>query len=179
MLMTLAVTASLVLTGAHTDTQSLSFRGATIKVPAAWKVKKSGFGSVHVITGPCSKKAVDCQGFWLHGPQSIKYASEGNPFRVDQPYHPSSGVMECTHDKRYYSSPLPEKPTVSGLRQVGSGHKAYHREWKITCHSQQTFKPTKVTYPQRIWYLPASKILIVDEWSTPGLGAALKRAVWR
>ncbi|MGV9303982.1 hypothetical protein [Nonomuraea sp. NPDC003727] len=195
MLMTLAVTASLALSGAPAGasagapagalagapagaTQSVTYRGATITLPASWKVEKADSGAVHVITGSCSRRATECQGFWLMGPQYIRYATEGNPFRVDEPYHPSSGVMECVRDRRYYSSPMPVKPQVSELRPVGAGHKAYYRQWKITCHTPSG-KPTSVTYPQRIWYLPASKILVVDQWSTPGLNAALTRAVWR
>ncbi|MEU4699960.1 hypothetical protein [Nonomuraea dietziae] len=178
MLMTLAVTASLVLSGTPSAAEPVSFRGATIQVPSSWKVKKTDWGALHVLTGGCGRRAMECRGFWLLGPSGIKHASENNPFRVDQPYHPSSGVMPCTHDKRYYSSPMPAKPSVSGLRQVGSGHKAYYRQWKVTCHTERG-KPTKISYPQRIWYLPSSKILVVDEWDTPGLGAMLRRASWR
>lgn len=180
MITTLAVTASLMLSGApaHAATKPLTFRGMTIQIPSSWKVKDTGGGTFHVLTGGCPSRAVECKGFWLHGPQGIKYAYEGGKYDPKLPYHPSSGVMECVQDKRYWSSPLPAKPTVTGVRKVGAGHKAYYRVWKISC-SKQTGGATSVSYPQKLWYLPSSKILVVDQWQTPGLSTALKHATWK
>ena len=39
----------------------------------------------------------------------------------------------------------------------------------------RTGKP-KGSYLQRLWYLKASGILVVDEWKTPGLPEALAAA---
>jgi hypothetical protein len=33
-------------------------------------------------------------------------------------------------------------------------------------------------FQQRDWYLPVEKILIMDEYSTPGLGQILAAATW-
>ncbi|MFI6325748.1 hypothetical protein ACIBG8_50105 [Nonomuraea sp. NPDC050556] len=181
MITTLTLTAALLLTGAQVDTgtKEVTFRGMTLQIPSSWKLKKSDGGdAIHVLTGGCPARAMECRGFWLLGPRGIKYASEGGPYELEEPYHPSTGVTECTLDKHYWSEPQPQKPSVSGVRPMGAGHKATYRQWQIDCHTPKG-KPTKVGYPQKIWHLPKSKILVVDEFSTPGLDRIFKNAVWK
>jgi hypothetical protein len=173
MITALTLAASLMVSPAAA-TKPITFGKLTIQVPAKWKVKKHG-GGYHVLTGGCSKRAAECDGFWLLGKEAIKYAKEAGPYALDHPYHPSTGVMYCVKDKRYWSSPMPQKPSVTGYKQVGD-RKAHYTEWKITCSDNG--RPTKVTYPQRLWYLPKSKLLVVDEFKTPGLARILKAAAW-
>ncbi|MEU5864938.1 MULTISPECIES: hypothetical protein [unclassified Nonomuraea] len=178
-LMTLTLSAALVLTGTPAQaTKSVSFQGFTIQVPVSWKVKKDPVGGLDVVTGACSKQAMECPGFSIGGRQAIAYASEGGPYRAGQPYHPSSGVMECVPDKRYVEGVAPLKPSRAATVQVGKGHPARFTEWKLTCQTK-TSKPTSVAYTQRIWYLRKEKVLVVDQWKTPGLGDILAKAVWR
>jgi len=40
----------------------------------------------------------------------------------------------------------------------------------------RSFRAEKLT--QREWYLPQSKILVIDQWATPGLATILKNATW-
>ena len=66
---------------------------------------------------------------------------------------------------------------LSGFAKVGP-KKANYREWRVTCVASSGNKPVGKPYVQRIWYLPKSKILVVDEWSTPGLAEVLANARW-
>ena len=63
------------------------------------------------------------------------------------------------------------RPAKRGTAKVG-GKDAVYREWKVGCVDARTGEP-ETSYTQRVWYLKASGILVVDEWSTPGLGAVL------
>jgi len=36
----------------------------------------------------------------------------------------------------------------------------------------------ETSYRQRVWYLPSSRILVVDEWWTPGLAGVLAAATF-
>ncbi|WP_185844513.1 hypothetical protein [Nonomuraea sp. WAC 01424] len=179
MLMTLTLSAALVLTGTPAQaTKSVSFQGFTIQIPAAWKVKKDPVGGLAVVTGACSKRAAECPGFSIGGARDIAYASEGGPYKVGAPYHPSSGVMECVPDKRYWEGVQPVKPARTSTVAVGAGRTARFTEWRLTCQTK-TSKPTSVAYTQRIWYLRKEKVLVVDQWKTPGLGNILAKAVWK
>ncbi len=37
---------------------------------------------------------------------------------------------------------------------------------------------TSISYTERIWYLPQSRVLIVDLWGTPNLDKILAKATW-
>ncbi|NRQ30251.1 hypothetical protein HII36_00135 [Nonomuraea sp. NN258] len=174
MIMTLALSASLVLTGspAQAATKPVTFQGFTIKVPAAWKAKKEGTG-LRVITGACSPKAAECHGFLLGGPTSVKYGSEGGPYRLDQPYHPSSGVTECVPAKKYTSG---QAKLVRTAKAAFGGQRAQFTEWKVSCDGSRL---NVTSYRQRVWYVKAEKVIVVDHWRTPGLAAILAKAVWK
>jgi tRNA A-37 threonylcarbamoyl transferase component Bud32 len=65
-----------------------------------------------------------------------------------------------------------------GLAPVG-GRQAEYREWRVSCaRIIPKYEKTNVTFVHRLWYLPQSKILIVDEWNTPGLDKILQKATW-
>ncbi|GIH69877.1 hypothetical protein [Sphaerimonospora thailandensis] len=61
----------------------------------------------------------------------------------------------------------------------GPGHKAYYREWRGQCVGMKPPNKVKTRFYQREWFLPTSKILVVDQWNTPGLSGILKSAAWR
>jgi hypothetical protein len=155
----------------------LTFRGFTIQVPVAWKIKKDRIGGYYVTTGPCRKRALECTGFSIGGPLDIHYASEGSPYQAGGLYHPSSGVQECVPDKRYFEGSTPQKPEREGKRPFGAGRKADFVEWKFACRTH-TSKATSVSFTQRVWYLKSKRVLVVDQWKTPGLAGILKKAVW-
>ncbi|MER7369700.1 hypothetical protein [Nonomuraea wenchangensis] len=174
MILPLALSASLALTvpAAVTPTKPVTFQGFTIQIPARWHVKKEGV-NLRVITGACSTKAAECRSFLLGGPIAVKYASEGGAYRPDQPYHPSSGVTECVPEKKYTSGQATRVKTSQTA--FGAGQRARFTEWKISCDGS---RPGVASYTQRVWYVKARKVLVVDHWKTPGLAAVLRKAVW-
>ncbi|MFG1688883.1 hypothetical protein ACGFNP_52655 [Nonomuraea sp. NPDC049269] len=175
MITTIALSASLALSGspAHVATKPVMFQGFTLQVPAQWKVKKEGV-DLRVVTGACSARAAECEGFLLGGPQAVKYASEGSAYRLGRPYHPSSGVIECVPMKKYYSGQATRVRTSTVA--FGTGQRARFTEWKVSCDGSRT---KVASYTQRVWYVKAKKVIVVDHWKTPGLGAILGKAVWK
>ncbi len=73
---------------------------------------------------------------------------------------------------------------TGGTRLVGGRTAEYH-EWRVPCHERTgTYKygigaATGVVYTERTWYLPREKVLILDEWNTPGLASVLAKATWK
>ncbi|MEU4328986.1 hypothetical protein [Nonomuraea dietziae] len=142
-----------------------TFQGFAIQVPAKWQVKKEG-PNLRVITGACSPRAAECRSFWLGGPGALKDASEGSPYHPSRPFHPSSGVELCVPAKKYFSG---ETRRVSTAKvPFGRGQRAQFTQWKVSCDGS-TLNVT--SYTQRIWYVKAKKVIVVDHWKTPGLGA--------
>jgi hypothetical protein len=154
----------------------LRFRRLTIPLRASWRATGGG-DHVEVTTGrSCRRSAggVDCPGFLLLGPSQIAIASELSPYDPDSPWHPGAGVEGCPQDRDGLAEVMPARPAKRGMATVG-GKDAVYREWRIACVDARTGTP-KTSYRQRVWYLPASGILVVDEWSTPGLAEALAGA---
>lgn len=174
MILTIALSASLALTGssAQVATKPVTFQGFTIQVPVKWHAKKEGV-DLRVITGACSPRAAECKSFLLGGPRAIKYAYEGNPYRPDQAYHPSSGVTECVPMKKYFSGQATRVRTSKAA--FGTGQQARFTEWKVSCDGS---KLNVASYTQRVWFVKGKKVIVVDHWKTPGLGAILAKAVW-
>ena len=154
----------------------LTFRRLTIRLGRGWRAGGGG-DQVEVATSrACRRSAgrVDCPGFLLLGPSQIAIASELTPYDPDQVWHPGSGVEGCPQDRDGLAEVTPTKPAKRGMAKVG-GKDAVYREWRVSCVDARTGEP-EASYTQRVWYLKASKILVVDEWSTPGLGEALATA---
>ncbi|MBE3013636.1 hypothetical protein IL992_31315 [Microbispora sp. NEAU-D428] len=166
-------------------TKTLHLRkGLTLRIPSSWKVDDSRKDWVRVITGSCPTKGTDtygfrdsgCHSFWVMGPGAIKIGHElFQKYTPDGPFYPATDVGPCPVRKNLYihRTKLAEK----GLRQVGPGHKAYYRDWAGTCGTMTSGK-VKARFNQREWYLPTSKILVIDQWSTPGLSTILTNATW-
>jgi hypothetical protein len=145
----------------------------TIRLAKGWR---AGGGGDHVevaTSRTCRRSAggVDCPGFLLLGPTQIAIASELSPFDPARVWHPGAGVEGCPEDRDGLAEVTPSRPAKQATARVG-GKDAAYREWRIGCVDARTGKP-KAGYTQRVWYLKASGILVVDEWSTPGLGAVL------
>jgi hypothetical protein len=158
--------------------QPLSFRRLTLRLRRSWR---AGGGGDHVAVATsqaCRRSAggVDCPGFLLLGPTQIAIANRLAPYDPDVFWHPGAGIEGCPKDRDGLAELAPDRPLKRGLAKVG-GKDAVYREWRVTCVDARTSKPEN-SYLQRVWHLPASKILIVDEWSTPGLDAALAAATF-
>jgi len=157
----------------------LSFRAMTIRLPPGWRATRDGPDRVTVASGGTCRRStggVDCPGFLLLGPSQIAIAHELGPYRPDQVWHPGTGVEGCPADRDGLLEQPPTRPRTQGFARVGTKQAVYH-DWKITCLDATTLTP-RTSYRQRVWYLPSSKILVVDEWSTPGLAAVLTAATF-
>src|SRR5215218_269344 len=157
----------------------LTFRHLTIRLARGWR---AGGGGDHVevaTSRACRRSAggVDCPGFLLLGPSQIAIASELAPFDPDKVWHPGAGVEGCPQDRDGLAETTPARPAKQGTAKVG-GKNAVYREWRIRCVDARTGKP-EAGYLQRVWYLKPAGILVVDEWSTPGLGEVLAAATFR
>jgi hypothetical protein len=164
--------------------QPLTFRnGLTIYIPIQWVVHRFGADQVQVVTGTCGKPrgwgSSECDAFYLFGPSYIKLGSEGQaPYNGNGPFYTSSDVQACPFNKKW--SEVVGPTAKKGLRQVGEGHKAAYNAWTAQCvtYTSNSYKVRR-KFTQREWWLPKSKILIVDQWNTPGLSDALKYADWK
>jgi hypothetical protein len=156
----------------------LTFRGLTMRLRGSWRAGGGG-DHVEVVTGrACRRSAggVDCPGFLLLGPSQIAIASELAPFDPEKIWHPGAGVEGCPQDRDGLAETTPSRPARRGTAKVG-GKNAVYREWRIRCVDARTGKP-EAGYLQRVWYLKPAGILVVDEWSTPGLGEVLAAATF-
>ncbi|WP_067177126.1 hypothetical protein [Microtetraspora niveoalba] len=155
-------------------TTTFSFRGMNLRMPSAWKVRRYG-DTARVITGPCTDPEyfyADCKSFWLVGPKTLAYWGYTGKDRyvptLTQPSCPFGGMSLTV---------LGDKATSRGLRQVGRGHAAAYTAWPGYCEAQGS-SGRKVHFTQREWFLPTSKILVVDLWDHKGLSGVLKNATW-
>ncbi|MBO2455492.1 serine/threonine protein kinase [Actinomadura barringtoniae] len=178
------------------------------EIDSNFKTHKRPGDSYFVSTVPgkrCTKGSTDgkvypgvapsCPGFFVFGPG---FVNGKVPNYLNQPYKESDtfGVllnedsgMSCPQYGQYRAVGVAKgaKATVQKLDPVGS-HKANFHEWLVPCWTRvkgpndpEGFGPTAktaTTYTERLWYLPESKILIVDIWKTPNLEAILQKATW-
>jgi hypothetical protein len=156
--------------------ERLTFRRLTLRLRDGWRAGGGG-DHVAVATGrACRRSAggVDCPGFLLLGPTQIAIANRLARYDPDAFWHPGAALEGCPQDRDGLTEVAPTHPLKAGTAEVG-GKEAVYREWKVACVDAATSKP-KGSYLQRVWHLPRSGILIVDEWSTPGLPAVLAAA---
>lgn len=157
-------------------------KGLTFYIPGKWRIHGYGTDWVHVVTGKCAKPkdgygTPECRGFWVLGPKAIKQGAElFNAYTGERPFYPATDVQPCPQNRKW--DQVLGKLADSGLRQVGPGHKAAYREWNATCVSYDNGK-VKSRFTQREWFLPKTKVLVVDQWNTPELGFIVKNAIWR
>ncbi|WP_344589421.1 hypothetical protein [Actinomadura vinacea] len=59
------------------------------------------------------------------------------------------------------------------------GRPAQYKEWRMECYGGPAgTEKSGVYFTQRLWYLAARKLIIVDEFDTPNLSAILDQAKW-
>ncbi|WP_051467858.1 serine/threonine-protein kinase [Actinomadura oligospora] len=131
-----------------------------------------------------------CKGYLVMGPSFFEH---GDQYLADRftPNTPFGGLfvedkgMDCPADAKLRVSDAAHgaRRTVSGFADVGS-HRAQYFEWTVPCWTRRSTdergfdKQTSTSYTERIWYLPDSKIIIVDFWRTPDLDKVLAKATW-
>ncbi|WP_084965688.1 hypothetical protein [Thermoactinospora rubra] len=163
---------------AATGYRTLKLRnGQTLQLPDHWKVYGKG-DWIRVVTGRCAKPEApygtpECVSFWVLGPKAIKVGNEAfRPYTGKHPFYPATDVQPCPHDDRWGQAFTLKGR--KGLAPVGD-RTALYRAWNFRCVNMSNGKTTK-KYVQREWYLPKSKILILDQFATPGLAGVLKNA---
>jgi hypothetical protein len=160
-----------------------SFRGMTITLRPGWRLDADKDGAVIANGAACVKSKLlgqRCPGFTVDGPVGIASAYENRPYRPDQIYHPGTDVSPClTAPDDGYEDTGRSSLAKGGFAKIGT-RTAIYREWQLSCVGQRDpYRPVGTPYRQRIWYLPRSQILIVDQWSTPRLADTLAAATWR
>ncbi|MEV0203115.1 hypothetical protein [Nonomuraea sp. NPDC050691] len=161
--------------------QQLKLRnGLTLYIPIEWRVYGMGTDAVQVVTGKCRKpqgwSSYECDAFYVFGPSYIKRGAEGfGPYTGKRPFYTASDVQPCPFNRKW--DEVVGTKVKRGLRQVGPGHKAAYNEWRSECVSHSGNR-VKGHFTQREWYLPKSRILVVDQWDTPGLTDTLQHADW-
>jgi hypothetical protein len=157
----------------------LTFRAMTIRLRPGWRATRDAADRVTVASGAACRRSlggVDCPGFLLLGPSQIAIGHELGPYRPERVWHPGAGVEGCPADRDGLVEQTPARPRTAGFAKVGS-RRAVYRVWVVPCLDATTLKP-EGSYRQRVWYLPSSRILVVDEWSTPGLAGVLAAATF-
>ncbi|WP_409489452.1 serine/threonine-protein kinase [Amycolatopsis sp. cmx-11-12] len=139
----------------------------TITTPEKWSLLSSATPERSLVT------ADQCV-----GPQCAHVLFSDNS-RVDpstpayepgKPYNRSNGPRPCPSlgaPGETQGSPVLR---VKELRPIGM-KKAAYEEWQLTCSGGGI-----VT--QRVWFLPKTRLVVVDEWNTPGLDKILEEARW-
>jgi predicted Ser/Thr protein kinase len=157
----------------------------SITTPLTWRVTRmtGELGGYEIrVPGRCTPKteyrAEICPDVKVLGRQWIDPPLDA---RIES-YQPSYAWHPGT-DPSHDCPPRPSLPAARGERllkksfvQVG-GRTAEYREWRMQCGDGGA-RPVNVFFVQRLWYLPTSRILIVDEWNTPNLAQILTRAQW-
>ena len=148
--------------------------GLILRLPRGWHVHSGpGKDSAYVTTGRCDRAALNCPGFRVMGPGQIKHGDRGHAYRKGRPFYPATGAQPCPADKRLEQQ-LPRRPKRSGYGAIGNRQAVYY-QWTISCATKKKHKVESIFY-QWEWYLPQSKLLVVDQWSTSDLGRILKWA---
>ncbi|MGI5163568.1 serine/threonine-protein kinase [Spirillospora sp. CA-253888] len=124
----------------------------------------------------------NCPGFDMLGESYINPHVElrRESYKPDYFFHTGTDPSHiCPPDpgKYLYVVSAKARKKKSGFAPVGS-KRAVYSEWTLVCTPNIDKITETVSFRQRIWYLPESKLLIVDEWETPGLPEILARAQW-
>ncbi|GAA2416566.1 hypothetical protein GCM10010191_28730 [Actinomadura vinacea] len=157
----------------------------SIIAPMSWRIEREGGrlpGHWIRLPGRCTPateyRAKLCPQVQVLGKQWIDPPVDARieSYQPAYAWHPGT---DPSHD-------CPPRPSIGAARGVRllkesvvkvGDRTAEYREWRMECND---FSPrgSNVFFVQRLWYLPQSKILIVDEWNAPGLAQILARAKW-
>lgn len=149
--------------------------GVVLRLPKGWHAHSGpGKDSRYVTTGSCDRASLRCPGFRVMGAAQIKKGNEGKTYKPGSPFYPARDTQRCPASTKL-AQKLPDHPKASGYGQVGKRRAVYY-QWTISCVTKGKKPKVKSIFYQWEWYLPESKLLIVDQWSTSSLGARLKWA---
>ncbi|WET79748.1 protein kinase [Amycolatopsis sp. QT-25] len=145
----------------------------TITTPENWWLLSSAPIERYLVTADqCSnsgRQPFHCAGVVFSDNSRVDAATPA--YEPGKPYNRSPGPRPCHSlgaPGETQGSPVLQ---AKELRPVGT-KKAAYEEWRLTCTGGGT-----VT--QRVWFLPKTQLVIVDEWNTPGLDKILEEARWQ
>lgn len=148
--------------------------GLILRLPHGWHVHQGpGKDSAYVTTGSCDRASLRCPGFRVVGSGQIDHGDRRHPYTKGRPFYPVKGAQTCPADKTLKQK-LPRRPKSSGYGAIGKRQAVYY-QWTISCVTKKKQKVKSIFY-QWEWYLPQSKLLVIDQWSTSDLGRILKWA---
>ena len=144
--------------------------------------------------GGIAPSAYMCRGFFVLGPSffDVPGAYIASPYGTNDSYgvlfNQDEG-MSCPRHENLRAVGVEHGATRTAQRFADIGSKkAEYNQWRVPCYTRDTtaddpigYGPTRRTrfaYTERLWYLPQSKILVVDLWDTPNLERILKDATW-
>ncbi|GAA0598076.1 serine/threonine-protein kinase [Actinomadura livida] len=159
----------------------------TITAPKSWRVTRieGELGGYRVrVPGECAPteyRGEACPMVQVLGSKWV----DPPPTTAIESYEPAYAWHPGT-DPSHICPPRPLIPSASGVRLLNQAfakvgdRTAEYREWRMQCADFVAggMRARDVFFVQRLWYLPQSRILIVDEWDTPGLAQILARAKW-
>ncbi|WP_207401246.1 hypothetical protein, partial [Actinomadura roseirufa] len=140
--------------------------------------------------GGARPSASECKGFFVLGPSFIDDPSSyiANGYRGSDTYaslFSQDEGMSCPGHEKLRAVGVRYGARLTANRLAGIGPRnAEYREWSVPCYTRgapEGYGPTdrtRFSYTERLWYLPTSKVLVVDLWNTPGLERILKAAAW-
>jgi hypothetical protein len=173
--------------GGPAGTTTLRLGPLSLRVPAAWRITyRDAQGDYTVSTGSCAgddltgaEAGSACPSFSLisgAGPTSAG-APGTHSYVPGQFYTTSTGATGCPAEPTgVWLRDAPAQPLSSGYAPVTATRTADYTVWQFGC--QHAVGSISFYFQQRDWYLPDSRILIVDEYSTPGLAQILAAATW-
>jgi len=174
---------------ATTTTTTLQLGPLILRVPATWRITyRDAQGDYTVSTGACAgddlvgaEAGSPCPAFSLiadAGPTSSPAGDIGTHAYVPgQEYTTSTGATGCpAKPATSWLRDAPVRPYSSGYAPVTSTRTADYTVWQFGCY--HAAGAPSFYFQQRDWYLPDSRILIVDEYATPGLAQILATATW-
>ncbi|MFB4314087.1 serine/threonine-protein kinase [Actinomadura sp. 21ATH] len=198
--------AAVVSPAARPPGRTLALGGLTLVVPPSWRSKRlpgvtGGTSGNHRVNfpGPCrvpkvvrdlaeerGERTEDSGNYHDYCPSfaviTEPWSNDGTrgwrTFRAGAPWGPETDVSHVCPKRADMVGAGRSTLVRRGLAPVGS-RQAEYREWRIRCLlMRDPSVETNVSFVQRVWYLPRSKVLIVDEWETPGLAEILRKATW-
>jgi hypothetical protein len=173
--------------GPGTGTTTLRLGPLILRVPGSWRITyHDAQGDDTVSTGSCAADELmgaeggsACPSFSLIEKAGTSGEPAGTSYRPGLVYTRSTGATGCPARPTTtgWFRDIPTTPYSSGYAPVTAAKTADYTVWQVGCMLDDR-PPPALYFQQRDWYLPDSDILIIDEYSTPGLAQILAAATW-
>ncbi|WP_410658667.1 protein kinase domain-containing protein [Amycolatopsis sp. lyj-112] len=144
----------------------------TITTPEKWSLLTNAYSERYLVTAdPCpggGAQPAQCASVVFSDNSRADAATPA--YEPGKPYNRSTGPRPCHAIGRATETQGSAVLQKKELRPIGT-KKAAYEEWRLSCSGGGTIT-------QRVWFLPKTQLVIVDEWNTPGLDKILEEARW-